>query len=76
MKKHACAWPLVNVLIAGYAIGRHDMSSGHVGMGMKSEQAMMTKMDTNGDGMLSKDEFMKGHEIMFDRMKGPDGRFR
>jgi len=50
------------------AIGSHDMSSGHSMMG-----SMMMKMDTNGDGMLSKDEFMKGHEAMFDRMKGPNG---
>lgn len=26
-------------------------------------------MDTNGDGMISKDEFMKFHEMMFDKMK-------
>lgn len=34
---------------------------------------MMKKMDVNGDGMLSKDEFMSGHEKMFDRMKGQNG---
>jgi Ca2+-binding EF-hand superfamily protein len=59
------------------AIGTRDMSSGHGMGGMKSEHgmmgSMMMKMDTNGDGMLSKDEFMKGHEAMFDRMKGPNG---
>jgi len=26
-------------------------------------------MDTNGDGMISKDEFMKHHEQMWERMK-------
>lgn len=26
-------------------------------------------MDKNGDGMISKDEFMKFHEMMFDKMK-------
>ena len=31
---------------------------------------MMKKMDNNNDGMLSKEEFMSGHEKMFDRMKG------
>ncbi len=49
---------------------------GHGGMGgMEGKgdmQAMMQKrmqsMDTNGDGMLSKDEFMKAHETMFDSM--------
>lgn len=34
---------------------------------------MMMKMDGNADGMLSKAEFMKGHEQMFDRMKGQNG---
>lgn len=48
-------------------MGRHDMQSGS-GMMMH-----MKTYDSNGDGMLSKDEFMKGHEGMFDRMKGPNG---
>lgn len=26
-------------------------------------------MDANGDGMISKDEFMKFHEMMFEKMK-------
>lgn len=59
------------------AIGNHEMSSGQGMMGMKSDHgmmdSMMSKMDTNGDGMLSKEEFMKGHEAMFDHMKGPNG---
>ncbi|MEJ7930200.1 EF-hand domain-containing protein [Ramlibacter sp. AN1015] len=29
----------------------------------------MRAMDTNGDGLLSKQEFLKAHEAMFDRMK-------
>ncbi len=29
----------------------------------------MKSMDTNGDGMISKEEFMKFHEMMFDKMK-------
>ena len=40
------------------------------GMGMQ----MMRAMDTNGDGMISRDEFMKHHEAMYDKMKkGPNG---
>ena len=35
-------------------------------MDMKKHMKMM---DTNGDGMISKDEFMKYHEMMFDKMK-------
>jgi Ca2+-binding EF-hand superfamily protein len=44
------------------------MKSKHGSMG-----AMMTKMDADGDGMLSKEEFMKAHEAMLERMKGPNG---
>ena len=44
---------------------------------MKSGKPMMMdmkKMDTNGDGMISKDEFMKYHEAMYDGMqKNKDG---
>ena len=29
----------------------------------------MKMMDTNKDGMISKDEFMKHHEMMWDKMK-------
>ena len=29
----------------------------------------MKVMDTNGDGMISKDEFIKYHEMMYDKMK-------
>ena len=29
----------------------------------------MKMMDTNGDGMISKEEFMKHHETMYDKMK-------
>lgn len=47
-----------------------DMHARHHGAG---HGGMMTSMDANGDGMLSKDEFMKAHEAMFDRMKGPNG---
>ena len=45
----------------------------HAAEDPKSEKGMMMdtkKFDANGDGMLSKKEFMKAHESMFDRMKG------
>lgn len=37
----------------------------------KSDMGMekMKMMDTNGDGMISKDEFMKAHETMYMQMK-------
>ena len=36
------------------------------GGGHKMDHKMM---DTNGDGMISKDEFMKYHESMWDKLK-------
>ncbi|MEC4718370.1 MULTISPECIES: hypothetical protein [Noviherbaspirillum] len=50
--------------------GPHEMQaqSGHRGM-----DGMMSRMDGNGDGMISKEEFMKAHEAMFDQMKGSNG---
>jgi hypothetical protein len=37
---------------------------------MKMNKSMdMKMMDTNGDGMISRDEFMKYHEMMYDKMK-------
>lgn len=37
---------------------------------MKMDMKMdMKSMDANGDGMISKEEFMKFHEAMFDKMK-------
>jgi hypothetical protein len=39
-------------------------------MGQPMDMASMMKMmDTNNDGMVSKEEFMKHHEMMFDKMK-------
>ena len=53
-----------------------NMSSGKDMSDMSKHMTMSTmmmKMDTDNDGTLSKEEFMKGHEGMFDRMKGPNG---
>jgi hypothetical protein len=58
------------------AIAADEKKSGHgmMGNGMMGHGMMgMEKMDANTDGMLSKDEFMKGHERMFDMMKNKNG---
>ncbi len=34
----------------------------------KHQGSAMQKVDTNGDGMISKDEFLSRHEEMFDNM--------
>ena len=36
---------------------------------MKGEAGGMKMMDTNKDGMISKEEFTKHHEMMWDKMK-------
>ncbi len=47
------------LLASGSAFANHHLKGeGH-----------MKKMDANGDGMISKDEFMKHHEAMWDKMK-------
>jgi hypothetical protein len=43
-----------------------DFSRGNLSFEAKS-------VDANGDGMVSKDEFMKYGEAKFDAMKGPKG---
>lgn len=43
-----------------------NMMMGHAMMNMQ-------RADANGDGFLSKDEFMKFHESVFERMKNKDG---
>lgn len=43
---------MVSFATAGYASGLHSM-------------ALMHKMDTNGDGMVSKDEWLAFHEKVF-----------
>lgn len=53
------------------------MGGGMMGGDMKGMMNMMRHMqtmDANGDGMLSKEEFVKSHEAMFDSMpKNKDG---
>jgi len=46
---------------------RKDMLMG-MGMTPTLRRGSMKAMDANGDGMISKDEYMKWHEVRFDRM--------
>ncbi len=58
---------LAMVLMCGLiGIGSSASAKDDAKMAMKMDLRMM---DTNGDGMISKDEFMKHHEMMFDKMK-------
>lgn len=76
--------PVVIVLAAAVAfatgcnsMGSQNMAREHHRMdaqpGHGGTVSMMAGMDANGDGMVSKDEFLKTHEAIFDRMKGPNG---
>lgn len=46
----------------------HDMDKGGC------MQPWLNAMDANGGGMISKDEFMKAHEAMFDKISDPQER--
>lgn len=62
-------YKLLFILISGALVcssassfAREDMECGHGMMQMKN-------MDTDNDGTISKEEFMKAHEAMWDKMK-------
>jgi hypothetical protein len=72
----AVAFAVVATGCSAIAADERKSGNGMMDKGMMSHGMMgnmMNKMDANGDRMLSKDEFMKGHEQMFDRMKGQNG---
>ena len=71
--KNATSLVLV-ALLASAGIAAAQGPQGHSGMEMKGHMAMDIKaMDANGDGKISKEEFTRFHEAMFERMKGKDG---
>ena len=61
---------LIAMIFAGLSACAQDSMKGGMamkdGMGMKMDMKMM---DPNNDGMISKEEFMKHHESMYDKMK-------
>jgi hypothetical protein len=52
--------------LTGQAIGQDTMKSEKKEM---EKMMRMPGMDANNDGMVSKEEFMKHHEMMWDKMK-------
>lgn len=67
---------LVAMIFAGLSACAQDSTKGGMtmkdGMAMKDGMGMkmdMKMMDPNNDGMISKEEFMKHHESMYDKMK-------
>lgn len=47
----------------------HDSMNSGMAMDKQGQGQGMNMMGANGDGMVSKEEFMKHHEAMFDKMK-------
>lgn len=65
---------LISIALAAVFVGAglSGCAQGGVkgGMAMKDGMGMdMKMMDTNNDAMISKAEFMKHHEAMYDKMK-------
>lgn len=60
------------VMTACTTVGADEKRAGQ-GRMMGQMRMDMSRMDSNADGMLSKDEFMSYHEAMFDRMKNKEG---
>lgn len=58
--------------MAGGGMSGGSMTKGGMGMGMGMKMDMKM-MDTNGDGMISKKEWMDYHAKMWGRMKSKNG---
>lgn len=75
------------ILIVTAALAVAGCTTAHSGQGMSGSdmpmgkmhgpggdyQRMMEGMDTNGDGKITKEEFMRQHEAVFDQMKNSEG---
>lgn len=69
MKKEG-AMPMAGGGMSGGSMAKGNMAMGRMGMGMGMDMKMM---DTNGDGMISKKEWMDYHAKMWGRMKSKNG---
>lgn len=58
---------------SGPGMSGSDMSMGKMHGHGGNHQMMMEGMDSNGDGKITKEEFMRHHEAMFDQMKNSEG---
>lgn len=65
-------WVIVPFTVIAAGCAMRGMNHPQACSGMPGP-GMMRGADANGDGMLSKDEFMKFHEAVFDQMKNKDG---
>lgn len=63
MNKLLAAAMATALMCTSAAAFSHDMAQQNDCM-----QMQMKSMDTNGDGMISQDEYMKAHEAMWDKM--------
>jgi hypothetical protein len=54
------------IIVAFISASASAVAMDEMKMGMKMDVKMM---DTNGDGAISKDEFMRHHEMMYEKMK-------
>ena len=57
---------LTIMAVALIGVSASAMAMDDTKMGMKMNMKML---DANGDSMISKEEFMKHHEMMYDKMK-------
>jgi hypothetical protein len=71
MKKDG-AMPMAGGGMSGGSMAKGNMAMGGMGMGMGMKMDMKM-MDTNGDGMISKKEWMDYHAKMWGRMKSKNG---
>lgn len=73
MKKITSALLAAGLAMSSVSIMAMDNNK-NMNMKMMDMKMMDPKMmDKDGDGMISKTEFMEAHEMMFDRMKNSDG---